>query len=117
MRSIGLTVITLASLLVASSRAEADDVIAITTAGKGDLTMCPYMGYMGCNLYHHVRLPPKIAVGDSVRVHFGSNPKHYSFPVARIVSDDGACTVYSQTSKTEGVEKIVIASCAPVPAE
>jgi len=102
-----------AGLLAAAYPAAADEVAAISTGGKGDLTMCPYSG---CNLYHHIRLPPRIAVGDKVRVHFGSNPKRYEFPVERIVKNGDSCTAYSQTGNTEKVEKIEIASCrAPGP--
>jgi hypothetical protein len=101
-----------AGLLFAAS-ASAEDVTAVATGGQGDLTMCPYMG---CNLYHHIKLPPRIAVGHHVVVHFGSNPKRYRFPVARIVKDGDTCTVYSQTAETDGVEKIEIASCGPAPA-
>ena len=104
--------------LLAAGPAAADEVAAIATGGQGDLTMCPYMGYMGCNLYHHIELPPQIAVGDKVSVRFGSNPKSYDFPIARIVRDGGKCTVFSQLKNTENVEKIVIAACqVPPPAE
>ena len=101
----------MAGLLLAAS-ASAEEVTAIATSGKGDLTMCPYMG---CNLYHHIKVPQQIAVGDHVTLHFGSNPKRYSFPVARIVKEGATCTIYSQTKDTEGVEKIEIAACHPPP--
>jgi len=111
MRVFRTTAIVAFGLLVAAGAATAENVTAITTGGQGNLTMCPYMGYMGCNLYHHIKLPPQIAVGDSVRVRFGSNPKEYNFPVARIVRDGAVCTVYSQTETTEDVEKIAVTSC------
>ena len=88
--------------------AAADEVGAIATPGQGELTMCPYSG---CNLYHHIVLPPHIAVGDKVPVHFGSNPKSYRFPVARIVRDGDSCALFSQTAETTDVEKIEVASC------
>jgi hypothetical protein len=99
--------------LAFTASAFADDVTAIATGRKGDLTKC---SYWGCNLYHHIKLPQKIAVGDSVTVHFGSNPKRYSFPVARIIKSGDLCTVYSQTTQTDDVEKIEITPCTPVPA-
>ena len=114
MRFIELAVIALAGAVFAARPAAADDVTAITTGGKGDLTMCRYM--MGCNLYHHIALPPRIALGDRVSVVFGSNPKQYRFPVARIVRGESGCTLFSQTEKTEDVEKIEIASCGSPPA-
>jgi hypothetical protein len=75
--------------------------------------MCPitFAAYRNCNLYHHIKLPPQMAVGDTVRVRFGSNTKHYNFPVARIVRNGGSCTVFSQLTETDNVEKIEIASC------
>jgi len=94
--------------LAAFAVAQAEEVQSVATPGKGDLTMC---SYRGCNLYHHIKLPAQIAVGDKVRVRFGSNPKQYRFPVARIVHTGDACTIYSQTTDTEGVEKIEVASC------
>jgi hypothetical protein len=94
--------------LVTFAAAQAEEVQAIATPGKGDLTMC---SYRGCNLYHHIKLPAQIAVGDKVQVRFGSNPKQYRFPVVRIVHTGDACTIYSQSSDTEGVEKIEVASC------
>jgi hypothetical protein len=111
MSRIRLTAIAV-TILAATTPAMADEVTAISTGGQGDLTMCPYRG---CNLYHHIKLPPQIAVGDKVGLRFGSNPKHYNFPVARIVRDGDTCTVFSQTAKTENVEKIEVASCPLAP--
>jgi hypothetical protein len=109
-----------AGLLAAAPAASAatDEVKAIATPGKGDLTMCPvtFAVYRSCNLYHHIKLPAQIAIGDKVRVRFGSNPKRYDFPVARIVRNGDRCTVYSQTTDTEDVEKIEVASCGEPPA-
>jgi hypothetical protein len=108
-----------AVLLASAGPTDAVEVQAITTPGKGDLTMCPAtFGMMrSCNLYHHIKMPPHIKVGDRVKLRFGSNPKQYRFPVARIVRDGAACTVYSQTSDTADVEKIEIASCGEPPPE
>lgn len=99
-------------IFLAGAARAAGDVAAISTPGQGNLTMCPMSwGYRGCNLYHHITLPERIAVGDKVGLRFGSNTKHYDFPVARIVRDGDSCTVYSQLTETENVEKIEIASC------
>ena len=104
-------------LLLAGAARAADEVNSISTPGKGDLTMCPNSwGMRSCNLYHHIKLPEQIAIGDKVRVRFGSNPKRYNFPVARIVRNGDQCTVYSQTTDTEDVEKIEVASCGEPPA-
>jgi hypothetical protein len=110
--------IAVAMLFAACAAHAAGDVQAIGTPGKGDLTMCPttFAVMRSCNLYHHIKIPPQISVGDRVRVRFGSNPKRYTFPVARIVRDGAACKVYSQTADTGDVEKIEIVPCGDPPA-
>jgi hypothetical protein len=113
-----LAVIAFAGLVAAAGNAASAEVTAIDTPGKGDLTMCPESWmYRSCNLYHHIRLPRHIEVGGHVTVHYGSNPKRYVFPVARIVQDGDNCTVFSQTDQTDNVENIVIASCGVAPAQ
>jgi hypothetical protein len=101
----------LAALISSVAPAAADEVKAIATGGEGNLTMCPGWVYRGCNLYHHIELPSQMAVGDMMGVRFGSNPKRYRFPVARILRDGDNCTVFSQIAETENVEKIEVASC------
>jgi hypothetical protein len=49
-----------------------------------------------CNTYHHISLPPRIAVGDTITLRFGSNPKDYAFPVARIDLDGQHCAIFSE---------------------
>jgi hypothetical protein len=110
-----LTVAAVALLAVPLQPVAASEVKAIETGGTGDLTMCP-IGGLGCNLYHHINLPLQISTGDNVPVSFGSNPKQYDFPAAKIVvRDGGGCTVFSQLAKTENVEKIDVPSCRAVP--
>jgi hypothetical protein len=117
MHLLRLAVIGFAGLVAAAGDAAADDMTAITTTGKGDLTMCPESWmYRSCNLYHHIKVPRHIEVGSNVVLHYGSNPKRYVFSVARIVHDGGSCTVFSQTAQTDNVENIVIASCRAEPA-
>lgn len=112
-----LVAIVFAGLIAAAGAAAAADVTAVTTPGKGDLTMCPESWmYRSCNLYHHVKVPPHIEVGGHVVLHYGSNPKRYVFPVARIVQDGDSCTVFSQTDQTDNVENIAIAPCRVAPA-
>jgi hypothetical protein len=107
-----LAAIVFAGLVAAANPATAADVTDITTPGKGDLTMCPESWmYRACNLYHHIRVPPHIEVGGKVTLHYGSNPKRYEFPVARIVQNGDGCTVFSQTNQTSNVENIAITPC------
>jgi hypothetical protein len=103
---------------LAATPAAADDVQAVSTGGKVDLTMCHQhmMLYSTCYLYHHIKVPPQIAIGDKVRLHYGSNPKRYDFPIARIVRDGDTCTVFSQLTETKDVEKLEVASCGDAPA-
>jgi hypothetical protein len=114
MSRIGLTSIITAFLAAAAPAALAatDDVKAISTLGQGILTNCTYAG---CNLYHHIKLPSHIVVGDRVRVRFGSNPKQYNFPVARIVQDGDVCSIFSQLTEMEKVDKIDVPSCQVTP--
>ena len=102
-----------AILLLLGGAARGADVKAVSTPGEGNLTMCPvtFASMRSCNLYHHIKLPARIAVGNKVTVQFGSNPKEYGFPVARIVREGDRCTAYSQTGETQAVEKIEIAPC------
>ncbi|MBV9829880.1 MAG: hypothetical protein JO001_30040 [Alphaproteobacteria bacterium] len=52
-----------------------------------------------CHKYHHIKLPPSIAIGDTFRVEYGSNPKGFQFRVRRIAVESGVCSIYSgQTS-------------------
>jgi hypothetical protein len=103
----GLAAAMMACYSVAVSLA-ADDITAISTGGKGELTKC---SYEGCLLYHHVALPLQMTLGDKVRLWYGSNPKHYIFPVAKIVRKGDGCTVLSQADRTEKVDKIDFGLC------
>ena len=81
----------IAGLLIAATEltaAVADQsgaVEALVTSGPGVLTKCRYwLVATSCHHYHHVRLPRRIAVGDTINLTYGSIPKGYAFPVARI---------------------------------
>src|SRR5947209_8133060 len=95
----------------------ADPVDAVTTPGSGALTICRnWLVYESCTTYHRVRLPEQIAIGDRFTVTFGSNPKDYSFAVARILQQGETCTVFSKISRPDGPgEKIEVAQCRAAP--
>jgi len=99
--------------IAATSLDAAEGVQAVETAGSGTFTMCrSRLLYSACNSYHHIVIPRRLAVGDTVPLEYGSNPKEYAFPIARIVPNGGSCMVLSQPSgTTENVEKIEVASC------
>jgi len=88
-------------------------VEAVTLGGHGVLTKCRnWFVASTCNQYHHIRLPPRVAVGDAISVTFGSSRKEFVFRVARIAIEDHHCTIYSTAQESlEGVDKIDVASC------
>lgn len=88
-------------------------VEAVAPSGPGVLTKCRYwLVATSCNHYHHIVLPPRIAVGDTIYVIFGSSPKEYAFPVARITIEGHHCTIYSEArGNPDQMDKIDIASC------
>src|SRR5262249_5756151 len=68
-----------------SGRAAAGDVEAVTPRTSGVLTKCrAWVVATCCQTYQHVNCPARIAGGDTIALRFGSSPKDYAFPVARI---------------------------------
>jgi hypothetical protein len=101
-------------IAVATDAAAADDALtSIETVGPGTLTMCrSWLLFNSCRDYSNITLPRRIAVGDKVPLIFGSNPKGYNFPVARILQSGEGCVLLSGGSdSTQNVEKIEVASC------
>jgi hypothetical protein len=88
-------------------------VEAVTPGGPGVLTKCRnWLVATSCHHYHHISLPPRVAVGDTVNVIFGSSPKEYAFPVAQIVMTGHRCTIYSEAhGNREQMDKITVALC------
>ena len=92
--------------------AAADGVDAVTTPGSGELTMCrSWVVYDSCDA-HKVVLPERIAVGDKIKLTYGSNPKSYVFHVVQIRREDKGCTILSAASGgREDGEKLAVAQC------
>jgi hypothetical protein len=93
--------------------AQPDTVTAVTPGAAGVLTKCrSWVVASSCRTYHHISLPPRIAVGDTVTISFGSHPKEFAFYVARIDLKGQHCAIFS---KPEGdrhrMDKINIAPC------
>jgi hypothetical protein len=104
-----------AALCFAGAALAADGIEAIETKGQGRLTMCrSWLVYDDCNVYNHVALPSRVAVGDTISLTFGSNNKHYNFPVVRIIKNGLNCTMLSQVKDSDGINKIRVASCLDV---
>jgi hypothetical protein len=86
---------------------------AVEPSGLGVLTKCRnWLVATSCKHYHHISLPPRVAVGDTIDVTFGSSPKEYAFPVARIAVKGHQCTIYSEAYGNPNLmDKIAVASC------
>ena len=102
-----------AATVGASTAREPDRVEAVEPGGPGVLTKCrDWLVASSCNRYHHITLPPRIAVGDTITVTFGSSPKEYAFPVARIVQKGRHCVIFSEAEgDRHHVDKINVAPC------
>jgi hypothetical protein len=106
--------ITTVSLFVlAFGTAAASEVEAIAPGGPGVLTKCrDWLVTNSCRRYHHIDLPSRIAVGDTITVTFGSSPKEYGFSVARIELDGHHCAIFSHaTGNRHQMDKINVAPC------
>ena len=92
---------------------EPDVVEAVEPGGPGILTKCRnWLIASTCNTYHHINLPPRVAVGDTIAVTFGSSPKEYAFPVARIAQKGRHCAIFSEArGNRHAMDKINIAPC------
>src|SRR2546423_10543595 len=90
-----------------------DTIKAVTPEALGVLTKCRgWLVTRSCRTYHHIRLPSRIAVGDTITVSFGSHPKEYRFSVARIALKDDHCTIFSDADEDrQKMDKINVAPC------
>jgi hypothetical protein len=86
------------SLLAAAAMA-AEAARTVTTGGNGELTMCrSWLLFSTCHDYHHIPLPARVSVGDTLHLRFGSNQKDYNFPVGHITVDGDRCTLLGDGS-------------------
>jgi hypothetical protein len=90
-----------------------DSVVAVEPGGPGVLTKCRnWLVTTSCNTYHHIGLPPRIAVGDTISVSFGSHPKEFQFFVARIALKGRHCAIFSEAvGDRHEMDKINVAPC------
>lgn len=95
--------------------AAAETVEAVTTPRNGTLTICrSWVVYRSCKPYYKVPIPERVAVGDRLKLSFGSNPKDYIFRVVQIRPKGDGCVILSEESGgAEDGEKIEIARCLP----
>jgi hypothetical protein len=90
-----------------------DSVEAVEPGGPGELTKCrKWLVASSCKTYRHITLPPRIAVGDTITVTFGSSRKEYAFPVARIAHEGLHCAIFSEAEgDRHQIDKINVAPC------
>ena len=100
---------------VSFGAAAADAVDEVHPGGPGMLTKCrDWLVASSCRTYHHISLPSRIAVGDTITVSFGSDRKEYGFFVARIELKGDQCTIFAETTgDRHGMDKINITPCYP----
>ncbi|TMJ69216.1 MAG: hypothetical protein E6G83_03195 [Alphaproteobacteria bacterium] len=96
-----------------SAAQEPDSVEAVEPGGPGELTKCRnWLVASSCKTYHHISLPPRITVGDTITVTFGSSRKEYEFPVARIAHKGRHCAIFSEAEgDRHQIDKINVAPC------
>ena len=102
-------------IVLGFGKAAAGDVEAVTPDASGILTKCrDWLVATTCNTYQHIDLPPRIAVGDKVPLRFGSNPKNYALPVARIDLERDHCAIFSEAEgNLHQMDRINVALCHP----
>lgn len=98
-----------------SAAQEPDSVEAVEPGGPGELTKCrKWLVASSCKTYKHISLPPRIAVGDTILISFGSHPKEFQFFVARIVLKGSHCAIFSEADgDRHRMDKINVAPCYP----
>jgi len=91
----------------------ADAVEAVEPGGPGVLTKCRHwLVASSCRTYHHISLPSRVAVGDTITLSFGSSPKEYRFPVAWIALKGNRCVIFSEADTDRPRrDKIEVAPC------
>jgi hypothetical protein len=92
---------------------EPDAVKAVTPGGPGVLTKCRgWLVTSTCRTYRQISLPSRIAVGDTITIRFGSHPKEFRFPVARIDLKAQHCAIFSKADgDRHRMDKISVAPC------
>jgi hypothetical protein len=108
----------MAGLVIAAGTAgpaagQPETVEAVELTGSGVLTKCrDWLVASSCRTYHHISLPSRIAVGDTITVSFGSDRKEYGFFVARIALEGDRCTIFAEAAgDRHGMDKINITPC------
>ena len=104
-----------AAAVTPSAARDPDEVPALEPGGPGELTKCrDWLVASSCKTYRHITLPPRIAVGDTIPITFGSHPKEFQFFVARIALKASHCAIFSEADgDRHKIDKINVAPCYP----
>ena len=104
-----------AAAVTPSAARDPDEVAAIEPGGPGELTKCRnWLVANSCKTYRHISLPPRIAVGDTIPLTFGTHPKEFRFFVARIALKGSHCAIFSEAEgDRHQIDKINVAPCYP----
>ncbi len=95
-----------------SAAAHAYSVDAVRPRAQGVLTkQIDWLLANSHRTYHHIRLPARVAVGDTITFSFGSNPKTYRFSVARLTLQGNRCEIFSKSEIHHHRDKISVAPC------
>jgi hypothetical protein len=102
-----------AAAVTPTAARDPDEVAAIEPGGPGELTKCrDWLVASSCKTYRHISLPPRIAVGDTIPISFGSHPKEFQFFVARIALKGSHCAIFSEADgDRHRMDKINVAPC------
>ena len=105
--------------LAPSPAALAEPLTAATVAGKGVLTICRnWILFRTCKPYDKIELPARVAVGDTLDLTFGSNPKDYLFLFVEIRQKGEGCLLLSKISNGhEDRQRIEAPRCEPATKE
>src|ERR1700745_688937 len=88
-------------------------VEAVEPGGPGVLTKCRnWLITTSCKTYNHIDLPPRITVGDTIPLSFGSHLKEFQFFGARIALKGRHCAIFSEAhGDGHEIDKINVAPC------
>ena len=92
--------------------AQPNTVDAVKLGGRGVLTKrIDWLVASSQRTYHHIHLPERIAVGDTITLSFGSSTKTYDFSVATITLKGNHCEIFSRTEIHHRRDKISVTPC------
>jgi hypothetical protein len=115
---IWIAALILATTSVGAAVGQPNTIDAVEPGGQGVLTKCfDWLVASSCRTYHHISLPSRIAVGDTITLSFGSSVKKFGFTVARIALRGDHCEILSQPDAVQHRrDKINVAPCYPADA-